>query len=355
MDSSNVTSTNNLRAILRVLINKISDFYGNKNITEEEIYNIALISRNRKEIPYYPLSIGYPWAYSIDIDYCKQILEKKSFLSQVFHQNMTERTFYVDPNVASKINISKILLERELLESLSLKLENKKFEYENRVLGSFFLDILEKKHNYLFTNLGSMCKKSGGDVDFRQMGFDTFNSLVNLAPVKNIGKRGYEEKILSELGKSILGHSNNLLLHNLRLASIKKAYRESSENVEGKLVLTNGIFVDKYCKDSADFIYEFRDSIILDKNHRMRVLFGENGKFYCEKTALLKRECLLLGFVESFSGEANLRAAGLIRVDSHDDTVPASVSIPEVLITKEPELANIIVGEKNGSETNVYG
>ena len=353
MSSANSEFENNLKTILKILSDKILDLSEKGYIKEEYIYNIALNLRNTKNIPFYPRSIGHFGAYSIDIHYCIKILEALGFLSHTAHQIATRKTFHVNSHVGNSIDFDQILYEKEILKSCAAKLENESFEYENGICDTYF-DFLEKEYNYLFTHLGCLDHGSSTKVDLEQIGIDDFRSLTRSEPKEKSGKRGYEERILSKLGENILSHCNDLFPYNLRLASLKKAYYNYKEKIEGKLVSVIGIF-DEYERIPGNYLYEFRDSIVLGIHHRIHALFGENGKFLCRKPALSNRECFLLGFVDSFSGEVALRAAGVIKIDPEYGSVPAHVTVPKALASQRTESSAIIVGEKNGTETHILG
>jgi len=349
MDSVHSGFVENLKDFLKVLPREIINSSDNGIIIEKNIYNIALDLRNSKNVPFYPRSIGPFEAYSSDIHYCIAVLVSLGFLNQVTHY--TDKAFYVDPTIWRKTDINQLLLEKQLLKSCAVKVKNE-FKLGNGVCT--FIDFFGED-NYLFTHLGCLGRKSDVTVDLKQVGINNFKELRESEPRWHMKKSGYEEKILSHLGKSILSHYYSLYPYNLGLASLKEAYEEKKEHISGKLVSIVGIFENEYEKISKDFVYDFRDSIILDANHRIRVLFGEEGDFLCRKSLLSNRECLLLGFVEPFSGEGALRAAGVINICSEEESVPALTTLSAMHVSQETESPEIIVGEKNHSETRVTG
>jgi hypothetical protein len=251
------------------------------------------------------------------------------------------------------MSIDQISCEREILESCAAKLENKSSEYEKEICNTFS-SLLEEECNYLFAHVGCLGCKFGTKVDLKQVGIDSFRSLRNFGPEEKSRKRGYEEKILAKLGESILNHCDYLFPYNLCLTSLREAFRKNKEETRGKLVSVIEIF-GNYRRIPGNYLYEFRDSVILNSYHGIHVLFGEDGKFLCEQPALLNRECFLLGFVDSFLGEAALRAAGVIKIDTEYRSVPAHATVPQTFASQRTESAPIIVREKNGSETHILG
>ncbi|MBU7045434.1 MAG: hypothetical protein HXS54_03275 [Theionarchaea archaeon] len=348
MGSRQVGLTENLKDFLRILPNEILNSSENNMIREETIYNLTFGLRNSKDIPFYPRSIGPFDTYSIDIHYCIAVMETSGFLNQIMSQDPC-KAFYVDP-VKRRIDIDQLSSKTQILTSCVVKVENE-FKLGNRVCP--FVDFLSEE-NYLFTHLGCLNRKSGLIVDLKQVGINNFRELLESEPREHMRRPGFEKRILSYLGKSILTHYHELYPHNLRLASLKEAYKKNEEQIKGKLVAVVGIFENEYEKVSTDFVYDFGDSIILDKNHRIRVLFGEDGDFLCRRSLLSNRECLLLGFVEPFSDEEALRAAGVITICSEKESVPCSIALSEAHVSQESEPV-IIVGEKNHSETRVTG
>jgi hypothetical protein len=348
MGSRQIGLTENLKDFLKILPNEILNSSENNMIREETIYNLTFDLRNSKGIPFYPRSIGPFEAYSIDIHYCIAVMETSGFLNQIVNQD-TCKAFYVDP-VKGKIDIDQLLSKTQLLTSCVVKVENE-FKLGNRVCT--LVDFLSEE-NYLFTHLGCLGRKSDVTVDLKQVGISNFRELVESEPWEHMKKPGFEERILSYLGKSILAHCHELYPYNLRLASLKEAYKKNKEHMKGKLVAVVGIFENEYEKVSTDFVYSFGDSIILDENHRIRVLLGEEGDLLCRRSLLSNRECLLMGFVEPFSGEGALRAAGVITIYSEKESVPCSPALSEAHVSQETE-PEIIVGEKNHSETRVTG
>ena len=350
MVSTNFEFTTNLNVFLENLCKAIPNHTENSNITEEEIYNIAMNLRNNKKIPFYPKSIGPFKAYSIDIHYCIKVLETIDFLNQVAHQSIENKTFYVDSFIGKNLDINQILCKKELLRFCTMELENE-FQFESRIFDTDF-DFMEEE-NCLFTHLGCLDRKLDVEVDFGQIGIDCFKKLIELEPKENMRKHGFEKRALLRLGEIMLNHYDNLFPYNLRVASLRETYEKDREMIKGKLVSIVGIFEDDYSIASDDLVYEFRDSIIFDTNHRISVLLARNGKFPYGKFELLEKECLLLGFIESLSEEVALRVAGVINTDSRSLSAPKSAAIQKIPTSQKSEVPEIIVGESNGTETHV--
>ncbi|MBU7018421.1 MAG: hypothetical protein HXS44_13000 [Theionarchaea archaeon] len=348
MGSRQVGLEENLKDFLKVLPNEILNSSENNMIREETVYDLTFDLRNSKDIPFYPRSIGPFDTYSLDIHYCIAVMEASGFLSQIVNRDPCE-TLYVDP-VKRKIDVDQLSSKTQILTSCAAKVENE-FKLGSKVCP--LVDFLSDE-NYLFTHLGCLGRKSGVTVDLKQVGINNFRELIGSESWEHMKRPGFEKKVLSYLGKSILTYRYELYPHNVRLASLKEAYEKNEEQMKGKLVAVVGIFGNEYEKVSTDFVYNFGDSIILDEKHRIRVLFGEEGDFLCMRSLLSNRECLLLGFVEPFSGEEAVRAAGVITIHSEKESVPCSIALSKAHVSQEIE-PEIIVGEKNHSETRVTG
>ncbi len=354
MNSTDYESNSNLKRFLEILPHKILDSE-NGIITEEDIYNIALNLRDKKKIPFYPRSIGPFEAYSDDICYCIEILKNVGFLDQVTHQLTASKKFAVNSYIWRNVDIDQIVCKKEILESCAAKIEDEPFEYERKnIINSYYLSILEKEYNYLFTHLGSLSSNSGAKADLKQIGIDSLKSLRSLEPKEESGKRGYEERILSKVGENILSHYDRLSPYNIRLSTIKNIYEKDKKKVEGAPICIIGIF-SEYEKIPGNYLYKFLDSIVLGSNHRIRVIFRENGKFLSEKLALSEKECFLLGFVTSFREEVAIRAAGVVKINPEFGTIPTNITIPKSIHSQQAEPSYIIVKEKNGSETHIVG
>lgn len=335
---------------MEFLPKKILEFSDNEEITEEYIYYMALNLRNSRKIPFYPRSIGFFESYSIDIHYCIEILKSKHFLDRINYQITTNKAYYADPSVIRNIDPGHILHEENLLQSCIAKIENK-LKYNSRICN-VYNNFLEEKHNYLFTHLGCLDSKFGIEVDLKQAGIDNFRALRKFELKEKAGKREYEKKILSILGKNILDNYDKLFLYS-RLKSLEELF-QNNNHVRGKLVAIMGIF-NKCKKIKNNFLYEFRDSIILDKFHKINVLFGDGGKFTGQELGLLNTECLLIGFVDSFLSKAAIRAAGVIKIDEEYSSGPLSSKVQKTSSSQQTDLTKEAVRERNGGVTYVEG
>jgi len=351
MSSACFDSKNILKTILQVLSTDILDVHGDSNVTEEDIYDRAFILRNNGKIPFFPRSIGRSEVYSNDICNCIEILISLGFLIQVDHQDTCGKIFSVSDRFRDGKDITKMLYRERYIESLATNLRNKPLKHEKNICSAYF-EFLKTTDDYIFTHLGSLSRKSA-NIDLEQVGIENFKILASSEPKKNMRKRGYEEKILSKLGRSILSKYNDLFFYNFRFSSLREAYEKESENIKGKLVLIIGLFEDEYDKRSVNYVYKFRDSVIFDENHKIRVLFGEEGKFYCSNSALSDMECLLLGFVEPMSGEVALRAAGVIKIGVKYGSVPYVTYSKRPIQGAEQSAIIGMVREPNGTKTPV--
>jgi hypothetical protein len=341
-----------LEEFLRVLPRELVHSFGNESFSEGEIYRIALDLRQRKKIPFYPRSIGSSESYSMDIHYCIEILRMENFLKQESCLNGAERIFQIDLYSAILENTTNILKERNVPDFCARKMENLLIR-EKIGISSMYTDLFEREHSYLFTHLGCLNERFY-KVDLSQLGIDSFRDLTSQGRNEKTKRFGYEERALSKVGRNFTDSQNAISSNNVRVSAMKRVYQTEREEIEGLPICVIGIF-DDYERVESNHLYRMKESILLGSPHTIDVVLSENGKFKCERIALLERECLLLGVVQNFLDKPVIRAAGVIKVDPIYGTIPVHTTIPRRYSSEQPSPVPTIVREKNGTETYVEG